>query len=186
MEVNYFGALAMTREFSPLLGASGGGAVVNMLSVLAFASLPRAATYSASKAACLSLTRNIRAEARRAAHPGYRGNRGTSQYPDGDKMPEPRMKPVEIVSDALDEVQAGANEEVVAGAQSRNIYQQFLADPKGVQAMMLMRLPQRARSNPQRLLHVDSGLSEPSRPRRYRPLGEIQTETATPDQSALT
>src|SRR4051812_35512549 len=61
MEVNYFGPLAMTRAFAPVLAKSG-GAVVNMLSMLALVSLPMAATYSASKAAGLSLTRSLRAE----------------------------------------------------------------------------------------------------------------------------
>ena len=61
-------------------------------------------------------------------------------------MPEPRMTPQELVSDALDAVAADANEEIVAGAQSRQVYQQFIADPKALQAlqaMMLTRLPQR-------------------------------------------
>jgi len=44
------------------------------------------------------------------------------------------------ISDAL---QAGVDDEVVAGAQSRSVYQQFIADPKAVQAMMLSRLPKR-------------------------------------------
>jgi len=62
MEVNYFGTLAMTRAFAPRLAEAGGGAVLNMLSMLSLVSLPMAATYSASKAAGLSLTRSIRAE----------------------------------------------------------------------------------------------------------------------------
>jgi len=32
MEVNFWGALAMTRAFAPILGANGGGAIVNVLS----------------------------------------------------------------------------------------------------------------------------------------------------------
>jgi hypothetical protein len=54
------------------------------------------------------------------------------------------MTPQEVVSDALDAVQAGTKDEIVAGAQSRKVYKQFIADPKAVQAMMLTRLPQRA------------------------------------------
>ena len=33
MEVNYFGTLAMIRAFAPVLGANGGGSIVNVLSV---------------------------------------------------------------------------------------------------------------------------------------------------------
>jgi short-subunit dehydrogenase len=144
MEVNYFGTLAMTRAFAPFLANAGGGAVLNMLSMLALVSLPRAATYAASKAACLSLTRSIRAEL---------GAQGTqvvgvlavqTETAMGARMPEPRMTPQELVSDALDAVAAGTNDEIVAGAQSRQVHQQFIADPKALQAMMLSRLPQRS------------------------------------------
>ena len=54
------------------------------------------------------------------------------------------MSPAEVASDALDAVQAGTNDEIVAGAQSRGIHQAFTADPKAVQAMMSTRLPKRA------------------------------------------
>ena len=54
------------------------------------------------------------------------------------------MTPQELVSDALDAVVAGANDEIVAGAQSRQVYQQFTAGPKALEAMMLTRLPQRS------------------------------------------
>jgi short-subunit dehydrogenase len=143
MNVNYFGTLAMTRAFAPLLATSDGGAVINMLSMLALVSLPRAATYSASKAACLSLTRSIRAELA-AQHTQVVGVIAVqADTAMGAKMPEPRMKPQEVVSDTLEAVQAGTSDEIVAGAQSRKIYEQFTAEPKALQAMMLTRLPQR-------------------------------------------
>jgi short-subunit dehydrogenase len=142
MEVNYFGPLALTRAFAPVL-AKTGGAVVNMLSMLSLISLPMAATYSASKAAGLSLTRSIRAEL---------GEQGTqvigvlavqTETAMGVKLPEPRLSPVEVVTDALDAVEAGTNDEVIAGAQTRGIHAAFTADPKKVQGMMLTKLPKR-------------------------------------------
>ena len=36
-------------------------------------------------------------------------------------MPEPRMTPQKLVSDAVDAVAADANDEIVAGAQSRQV-----------------------------------------------------------------
>src|SRR5262245_18443480 len=36
METNYFGTLAMCRAFAPLLGRNGGGALVNVLSVVSW------------------------------------------------------------------------------------------------------------------------------------------------------
>jgi NAD(P)-dependent dehydrogenase (short-subunit alcohol dehydrogenase family) len=145
MEVNYFGPLAMTRAFAPILAQAGkgggGGVVVNMLSMLALVSLPMAATYSASKAASLSLTRSLRAE---LAAQGTRVVGVLAVQTDtamGAKLPEPRMTPAEVVSDVLDAVVMGVNDEVVAGAQSRGIHQAFTADPRAVQAMMSTRLP---------------------------------------------
>ena len=62
MNVNYFGALRMCRAFAPILAQNGGGAIVNVLSILARVNMPRVGSYSASKAAALSLTQGVRAE----------------------------------------------------------------------------------------------------------------------------
>ena len=62
MRVNYFGTLEMCRAFSPVLTALGGGAIVNVLSILSHVNLPRVGSYSASKAASYSLTQALRAE----------------------------------------------------------------------------------------------------------------------------
>ena len=62
MEVNYFGTLAMCRAFQPILKANGGGAIVNMLSILSHVNLPLMGSLCASKAALYSLTQALRAE----------------------------------------------------------------------------------------------------------------------------
>jgi NAD(P)-dependent dehydrogenase (short-subunit alcohol dehydrogenase family) len=77
METNVFGPLQVARAFTPVLGQNGGGALVNILSVLSFISTPQGATYSASKAAAWSLTNALRMELRRqgtlvvAVHSGF-------------------------------------------------------------------------------------------------------------------
>jgi NAD(P)-dependent dehydrogenase (short-subunit alcohol dehydrogenase family) len=77
METNFFGPLQIARAFAPVLRANGGGALVNILSVLSFLSTPQAATYCASKAAAWSLTNALRLELRRqgtlvvAVHSGF-------------------------------------------------------------------------------------------------------------------
>jgi NAD(P)-dependent dehydrogenase (short-subunit alcohol dehydrogenase family) len=48
--------------FAPVLARNGGGAVVNVLSVLSWLALPSTGTYSASKAAAWSFTHSSRAE----------------------------------------------------------------------------------------------------------------------------
>ena len=64
METNYFGTLAMCRAFAPVLKHNGGGAIVNMLSVVSWFNAPMQATYCASKAAAWSLTKAVRFELR--------------------------------------------------------------------------------------------------------------------------
>ena len=65
------------RASAPVLRDNGGGALVNVLSVLSFISMPQGATYSASKAAAWSLTNALRIELRRqgtlvvAVHAGF-------------------------------------------------------------------------------------------------------------------
>ena len=77
LETNFFGPMQMAQAFAPVLRENGGGALVNMLSVLSFVSMPQAATYSASKAAAWSLTNALRMELRRqgtlvvAVHAGF-------------------------------------------------------------------------------------------------------------------
>jgi NAD(P)-dependent dehydrogenase (short-subunit alcohol dehydrogenase family) len=60
LAVNLFGTYAVTQAFLPLLLASR-GAIVNNLSLNAFAPLPVIPAYSASKAAAFSLTQSQRA-----------------------------------------------------------------------------------------------------------------------------
>ena len=57
-----FGPLALSRAFAPALAANGGGAIVNVLSVLSWVSMPATAIYCASKAAGWSLTNSLRQE----------------------------------------------------------------------------------------------------------------------------
>ena len=62
MEVNYFGTLNMTRAFAPLLGANGGGYIVNVLSVAGAFPAPFMGGYSPAKAAALFLSSITRSE----------------------------------------------------------------------------------------------------------------------------
>jgi len=60
LAVNLFGTHGVTQAFLPLLSRSR-GAIVNVLSVTAFASLPVLPAYSISKAAAFSLSQSLRA-----------------------------------------------------------------------------------------------------------------------------
>jgi NAD(P)-dependent dehydrogenase (short-subunit alcohol dehydrogenase family) len=62
MEVNYFGTLNMIRAFAPVLGANGGGAIVNVLSVAGALPTAHMGGYSPAKSATLFLSTIARAE----------------------------------------------------------------------------------------------------------------------------
>ena len=59
-DVNVFGFLRVARAFAPVLKANGGGALVQLNSVVSVKSFANFATYSASKAASYSLTQALR------------------------------------------------------------------------------------------------------------------------------
>ena len=61
MEVNYFGALRMTRALAPQMVERGSGEIVNVATAFAKINLPLVGTYCASKAALLSLGQALRA-----------------------------------------------------------------------------------------------------------------------------
>lgn len=61
MEVNYFGALRMTRALAPQMVERGDGMIVNIATAFAKTNLPLVGTYCASKAALLSLGQALRA-----------------------------------------------------------------------------------------------------------------------------
>ena len=62
METHYFGPLATTRAFAPVIAGNGGGGILNVLSVLSWAHLPDYGAYAAAKAAAWALTNASRAE----------------------------------------------------------------------------------------------------------------------------
>lgn len=62
MDTHFWGTLDVIREFAPVLGANGGGAVVNVLSALSWFAAPGTGSYSAAKAAQWNLTNGVRLE----------------------------------------------------------------------------------------------------------------------------
>src|SRR5215469_1304689 len=60
-EVNFVGPRRMARAFAPILAKSGGGAIINVLSVASWMSGP-GLTYGASKSAAWALTNGLRIE----------------------------------------------------------------------------------------------------------------------------
>ncbi|MFE1591477.1 SDR family oxidoreductase [Nocardia sp. NPDC058705] len=117
METNYFGTLRMVRAFAPVLAANGGGAVLNVLSVMAWMAYEHSNSYSASKAAAWALTNGIRVE---LADQGTQVTGLAMASVDTDMMAGidvDKTDPALIARRALDGVRAGALE-VLADAQT--------------------------------------------------------------------
>jgi short-subunit dehydrogenase len=140
MEINYFGTLAMCRAFAPILKRNGGGAIVNMLSILARVNIPFNGSYSASKAAALSLTQGVRAELAAqgtlviAVMPGTVDTRMSTEYP------PPKVSPAVVATSALQAVQDGV-EDVYPGEQAVEMAAQLAHDAKAVEKQLAQMLP---------------------------------------------
>ncbi|MET7507614.1 SDR family oxidoreductase [Streptomyces albidoflavus] len=110
METNYFGPLRTVRAFAPVLAANGGGAVLNVLSVMAWMAYEHSNGYGASKAAAWALTNGVRYE---LAGQGTRVTGLAMASVDTDMMAgieDEKAAPEAIVRAALDGLEAGALE----------------------------------------------------------------------------
>jgi len=60
IEVNLIGTWRMARAFAPVIEANGGGAIVNILSLISLHNVPPFAAYSAAKHASWAMTQSFR------------------------------------------------------------------------------------------------------------------------------
>jgi NAD(P)-dependent dehydrogenase (short-subunit alcohol dehydrogenase family) len=110
LETNTFGPLNMTRAFAPVLGANGGGAILNVLSAASWFGAPGNTSYSMSKAAAWGLTEGIRVL---LAGQGTQVAGLHMALVDTDMtagVDAPKSTPEAIVTAALDGLEAGAVE----------------------------------------------------------------------------
>lgn len=125
MDTNFFGPLRLAQAFAPVLARHGGGAILNVLSVVSWISVPPLGVYSASKSAAWALTNGLRHELRAqntqvlGMHMGYVDTDMTSGF-DVDKA-----SPDDVVRRTLD---AGA-EEALADDLARQVKQGLSAEP---------------------------------------------------------
>jgi NAD(P)-dependent dehydrogenase (short-subunit alcohol dehydrogenase family) len=113
LDVNYFGLIAMTQAFAPVLAANGGGAFINILSVASWVGSPLLSTYAASKSAAWNFTNSARIELKRqdthvvGVHVGYVDTDLTTGL-DVDKT-----APAAVAAAGLDAVEAEEPEALV-------------------------------------------------------------------------
>ncbi len=118
-DTNVFGALEVAQVYAPILAANGGGALVDIHSVLSW--LARGGAYSATKAAFWSITNSLRLELRAqgtqvvGAHLGYTDTPLTAWLQGVEKA-----DPAVIVGTIYDGLEAGEHE-ILADAISRDV-----------------------------------------------------------------
>ena len=141
MEVNYFGTLNMSRAFAPALANNGGGAMVNMLSILSKVNLPLMGSLCASKAAGLSLVQGLRAELDGQGTAVVAVMPGAVDTDMSKDFPPPKMPPADVVTAALDGLENG-DEEIYPGEMASGVSQGLQADAKAVEKEFAGYLPQ--------------------------------------------
>lgn len=132
MEVNYFGTLNMIRAFAPVLKNNGGGAIINVSSILGMINFSALGSYCASKAAVHSLTQGTRAEL------SSQGTLVTGVYPGptdtdmGANFPMEKASPTSIAKAAIEAIKAG-EEDVFPDPTSQKLRAGLMSDPKAVE-----------------------------------------------------
>lgn len=131
LDVNYYGTLAMARGFAPVLTANR-GALVNILTLVALASMPGLGVYNAAKAAAWSMTQSLRADfAKRGVHvfAVFPGAVDTDMLK-GVDMPKatPRQ-----VADAILAGLAANTEDIFPEPMSQQLYAAWKSDHKAVE-----------------------------------------------------
>ena len=122
LETNVFGILNLSQAFAPVLARNGGGAIINVLSVLSWINTPMIAGYGVSKAAAWGLTNGLRHELRGqktqvvGLHAGFIDTDLTRG------IDVPKAAPEDVVRRTLDAIEAGS-EEVFVDEPSRQVHQ---------------------------------------------------------------
>ncbi|OJZ69154.1 short-chain dehydrogenase [Mycobacterium paraffinicum] len=117
-ETNYFGALRVAKAFAPILAANGGGALVDIASILSW--MPGSGGYGDSKAALWSTTNSLRIELEKqgtqvvAAHLSFTDTEMASGFD------TPKNDPRQVARAIVDGIEGG-EPEVLADDDTRYV-----------------------------------------------------------------
>ena len=130
LDTNAVGPLRLVQAFAPVLAANGGGAVINMLSVLSWLTLPQiSGGYSASKAASWALGNALRQELK-AQHTELLAVHAAFIDTDMARgVPGAKLSPEEVVNQALAALEGG-QPELLADAMSLQVHAGLVASPR--------------------------------------------------------
>jgi NAD(P)-dependent dehydrogenase (short-subunit alcohol dehydrogenase family) len=129
METHYFGTLQMIRAFVPVIEGNGGGAILDVLSVLSWVHAAQFGAYSAAKAAGWAMTDAVREELAprgihvSALHVGFMDTDMAEFVPADQKL-----DPAVVAARALDGLFAG-DPEILADELTRTVRSQLSRPP---------------------------------------------------------
>jgi NAD(P)-dependent dehydrogenase (short-subunit alcohol dehydrogenase family) len=135
METNYLGTLAMCRAFAPILKQNGGGALVNMLSVVSWFVDPALGPYSVSKAAEGAMTNALRIELRAQGTLVVGVYAGFLETDLAASVRVPKARPADVAAATMDALRTG-REHVLADTASQEIRAALDADPQALDRQM--------------------------------------------------
>ena len=135
---NYLGTLSMCRAFAAQLGA--GGAIVNVLSILAKVTLPAMGSLCASKAAGLRMTEGLRAELAAQGTFVMAVMTGAIDTDMSRGFEGPKSSPSEVARAVIEGLQNGV-EEIYLGDMPGFINTGLASDPKALEREMSKYLP---------------------------------------------
>ena len=110
MDTNFYGPLLMTRAFAPVLGANGGGAILNVISALSWFTAPGAGAYAASKAAAWMLTDSTRLELAAQGTHVVGVHMGLVDTDMARALDAPKIAPSALAAAGLDAIESGTQE----------------------------------------------------------------------------
>jgi NAD(P)-dependent dehydrogenase (short-subunit alcohol dehydrogenase family)/uncharacterized OB-fold protein len=143
MDVNYFGLLRLAQEFGPAMraraadGERSAAAWVNVLSIYALSNFAAHATYSASKAAALSLSQGLRREMQAA------GVRVVNVFPGpiddewNQPLPPPKLAPDALAAAIVRALEQGI-EDVYPGDVAAEWLERWRENPKVLERELAM------------------------------------------------
>jgi len=120
MDTHFYGTLSVVRAFAPKIAANGGGAILNILSVLSWVSLSRSGAYCAAKSAEWSMTNSLRSQLAEqrilvsGLHVGYMDTDLTRG------IDVPKADPAEVARIAIDGIEQGLYE-ILADETARQV-----------------------------------------------------------------
>lgn len=143
-DINFFGPVTMSKAFAPILKANGGGAILNVTSVLSWIVVPP--VYSSAKAALWMATNALRIELKPQGTAVVSLHMGYTDTPMTKSLNVPKADPVDVVRAGLDGI-ANGDYEVLADRLSVQV-KRALSEPIEVLYPQLVGSPLRFDQQP--------------------------------------